>query len=78
VSLCASANIDTKKKDGQRKKAAELLEHLKDAGTVDSNTAKRLHTYLELRNQSAHGNWEQVSEIAVKEMIVGVRGLVNG
>lgn len=78
VSLCAAANIDTKKKDGQRKKASELLEHLKDAGTVDSNTAKRLHTYLELRNQSAHGNWEQISEIAVKEMIVGVRGLING
>jgi uncharacterized protein YutE (UPF0331/DUF86 family) len=78
VSLCAAANIDIKKKDGQRKKAAELLEQLKDAGTVDANTAKRLHTYLELRNQSAHGNWEQVSEIAVKEMIVGVRGLING
>ena len=77
VSLCAAANIDTKKKDGQRKKAAELLEQLKDAGTVDANTAKRLHTYLELRNQSAHGNWEQVSEIAVKEMIVGVRGLIH-
>lgn len=78
VSLCAAVNIDTKKKDGQRKKTSELLEHLKDAGTVDSNTAKRLHTYLELRNQSAHGNWEQISEIAVKEMIVGVRGLING
>lgn len=78
VSLCAAANIDTKRNDGQRKKAAELLELLKNTGTVDANTAKRLHTYLELRNQSAHGNWDQVSEIAVKEMIVGVRGLVNG
>ena len=78
VSLCTAANIDTAKKDGQRKKAAELLENLKDAGRIDPNTAKRLHTYLELRNQSAHGNWEQISEVAVQEMIVGVRGFISG
>lgn len=78
VSLCVDRNIDTTKKDGQRKKAAELLEILKAIGGVDPNTAKRLHTYLELRNQSAHGNWEQVSEVAVQEMVVGVRGFISG
>lgn len=76
VSLCTTRGIEITKKDGQRKKAAELLEHLKDNGGVDSNTAKRLHTYLELRNQSAHGNWEQVTDVAVQEMIIGVRGFI--
>lgn len=76
VSLCTAKSMDITKKDGQRKKAAELLENLKDVGGVDSNTAKRLHTYLELRNQSAHGNWDQVSDVAVQEMIIGVRGFI--
>lgn len=76
VSLCTTRGLDIAKKDGKRKKTAELLEILKNVGGVDVNTAKRLHTYLELRNQSAHGNWEQVSDVAVQEMIVGVRGFI--
>ncbi len=76
VSLCTTRGLDITKKDGQRKKTAELLETLKNVGGVDVNTAKRLHTYLELRNQSAHGNWEFVSDVAVQEMIVGVRGFI--
>lgn len=76
VSLCTTRGLDIAKKDGQRKKTAELLEILKNVGGVDVNTAKRLHTYLELRNQSAHGNWELVSDVAVQEMIIGVRGFI--
>jgi len=76
VSLCATRGIEITKKDGQRKRAAELLELLKIHNGIDANSAKRLHTYLELRNESAHGNWEQVTEVAVQEMIIGVRGFI--
>ena len=67
--LCDRVEISHSKLD-------KMNADLKKAGTYNTGMQKQITAWADLRNNAAHGNWNEYTIEEVKLMLQGVRGLI--
>jgi hypothetical protein len=60
-----------------RSKLDTMNADLAKAGVFSKLVQKRVTTYADVRNKAAHGQWDQFAEDDVREMVSGVRRVVE-
>ena len=78
--LCEKHSIPTSSKsDGKDLpiKADRLNARLREQGCYGKSDMKAVTSWLGIRNDAAHGDYDEYTSEAVKSMIVGVRGFIS-
>lgn len=79
-SLCDRQDIPTGDgEDGKEipKKAESLNTELRKQGCYDKTEQKLVTAWLGIRNDAAHGNYENYSSDMVESMVMGIRGFIS-
>lgn len=77
--LCVKHGIETEvssSKDPRAKKAERLNQDLAKEGVLGKGDKKSVTAWLDIRNNAAHGNFDEYSAEQVKVMIMGVRDFI--
>ena len=79
--LCSANSIDTKRKDNRGrlvpKKADQLNSELAKKGVYNRLDLKNVTAWLDLRNNAAHGNYDEYSQEHVSLMLSGVMNFMS-
>ena len=71
--LCVKYDIDIKLTDGSPKKAETMNSDLKKANVYNGARQKQVTAWLAIRNNAAHGNYDEYDKSEVRLFIDGVR-----
>jgi hypothetical protein len=71
--MCKRREIPVKKDSGKEKSLGSLNEDLSKAGAYNAVKKKQIEAWTNLRNDAAHGKFEQVEEDDVRRMLEGVK-----
>lgn len=77
--LCVKHGIETEvssSKDPRAKKAERMNQDLAKEGVLGKGDKKSVTAWLDIRNNAAHGNFDEYSAEQVKVMIMGVRDFI--
>lgn len=75
--LARKSGVTIEKKDGSAKKADTLNAELTTAGVYNLLEQKSVTAWLDLRNNAAHGNYDQYDHQHVASVIRDVRAFLN-
>ncbi|MFD5470952.1 hypothetical protein [Streptomyces sp. NPDC127105] len=71
--LCVKNGVDTELPNGNPKKATVMNADLKKSDVYATLQEKQVTTWMDLRNQAAHGNYEKYDIGEVRALVGGVR-----
>ena len=75
--LCEKYSVDTVTKKGTPKKADVMNADLVKAGAFSKSEQKRVTAWLGLRNEAAHGHYDQFDKTQVESVLRDVRAFIN-
>lgn len=75
--LSTKKGIQTVDAKGKPEKSAKLNDVLKKHGTFNNNDWRQVATWLDIRNDAAHGEYEKYDIPKVKRMVDGIRVLMT-
>jgi hypothetical protein len=74
--LCVKYGIDVMIEENRAKKAERLNSDLAAINVYNKHDQKQISSWLELRNNAAHGNFQEFTDEHVSLMIQGVRDFI--
>lgn len=74
--LCDKFSVPTTKADGRPEPASKLTADLKKAGSYGNQEDKMVVAWLALRNEAAHGHYDNYHDEQVRLMLAGVRDFI--
>jgi hypothetical protein len=75
--LCQNAGVDTETETGSPKKAVRLNADLASANVYSKMDQKGVTAWLDLRNNAAHGHYDQYQRDQVAILIAWVRDFIT-
>lgn len=75
--LCGKHEIPTTTQDGRSRKASQMNDDLVKAGSYDKLQQKGVTFWLDLRNNAAHGKYDNYDTQNVRTMLVGVQDFIS-
>ncbi len=74
--LCTKHGLDPENENGRRKKADRINADLAKANVYDKSQQKHITAWMATRNDAAHGDYDNYSDVVVNNMISGIRHFV--
>ncbi len=75
--LCLKHGIEVAKSDGKPVKAAQMNSDLYTTKVYNNGDNKSVTAWLDLRNNAAHGKYNEYTQEQVELMLMSVRDFIN-